>query len=135
MLDCFSIMEANPNGVLATKRGGGVRTRVFQFLYAVDDKPYFCTGASKQVYAQMKADPAVSFCTFPADFAPVICISGKAVFVEDLALKERALKENPPIAALYHSAASPEFQLFYIEPEEMETFTFEDGTQIYKQPV
>lgn len=132
MLDYLSIMEANPNGVLATKAGEGVRTRVFQYLFAVDEKPYFCTGAEKQVYAQLKADGAVSFCTFPVDFAPVVCVSGKAVFVEDPALKERALEENPPIKEIYGNADNPAFQLFYIAPEEVETFTFSEGTQIYK---
>lgn len=132
MIDYLSVMEANPNGVLATKSGSGVRTRVFQFLFAVDDKPYFCTGASKQVFAQLNNDPAVSFCTFPVDFAPVVCVSGRAVFLDDPHLKERVLEENPPIKEIYQTAENPEFQLFYIEPEEVETFTFADGTQIYK---
>lgn len=132
MIDYLSVMEANPNGVLATKRDAGVRTRVFQYLFAVDDKPYFCTGASKQVFLQLQSDPAVSFCTFPVDFAPVVCVSGSAVFVDDASLKERALDENPPIRNIYGSAGNPEFQLFYIEPEEIETFTFSEGTQIYK---
>lgn len=132
MIDYLSIMEANPNGVLATKAGGGVRTRVFQYLFPVDEKPCFCTGAGKQVCAQLRDDPAVSFCTFPADFAPVVCVSGKAVFLDSMELKERALEENPPIRELYQTAANPDFQLFCIEPDEVETFTFSDGTQIYK---
>lgn len=132
MIDYLSIMEANPNGVLATKNGSGVRTRVFQYLFAVDNKPYFCTGASKQVCAQLKADPAVSFCTFPVDFAPVVCVSGSAVFLDDPDLKERLLEENPPIREIYKTPDNPELQLFYIEPSEVETFTFADGTQIYK---
>lgn len=131
MIDYLSIMEANPNGVLATKSEAGVRTRVFQYLFAVDDKPYFCTGAGKQVFAQLEADPAVSFCTFPVDFTPVVCVSGKAVFTGDRKLKERALEEFPPIRDIYKSADNPAFRLFYIEPDEVETFTFAEGTQIY----
>jgi uncharacterized pyridoxamine 5'-phosphate oxidase family protein len=32
------VLKANPNGVLATWDGQGVRTRVFQYLFAVERK-------------------------------------------------------------------------------------------------
>ena len=103
MIDYAAILKANPNGVLATQDGQGTRTRVFQYLFSEGSQVYFCTNSQKPVYAQLKANPGVSFCTYPADFNPVLSINGQAVFVDDLALKTRALDENPSIKGIYNT--------------------------------
>ena len=131
MIDYAAILKANPNGVLATQDGKGLRTRVFQYLFADGKKVYFCTGSQKPVYGQLKANPNVSFCTYPANFTPVLSINGKAVFVDDIALKTRALDENPPIKGIYNRPDNPVFQIFYIDVEEVETFSFTEGPKIY----
>ncbi|MDL2235730.1 pyridoxamine 5'-phosphate oxidase family protein [Christensenellaceae bacterium OttesenSCG-928-L17] len=126
------ILAANPNGVLATQDGGEVKTRVFQYLFTQGGNVYFCTSNEKPVYAQLRANPSVSFCTYPEDFAPVLSINGKAVFVNDLALKARALNENPGIKGIYSTPDNPVFELFYIAVEEVETFSFAEGPQTYR---
>jgi uncharacterized pyridoxamine 5'-phosphate oxidase family protein len=132
MIDYASILKANPNGVLATQDGRGTRTRVFQYLFSDGNKAYFCTSGQKPVYAQLKANPNVSFCAYPADFNPVLSVNGKAVFVDDIALKTRALDENPPIKGIYNTPDNPVFQLFYIDVAEVETFSFAEGPKSYK---
>ena len=132
MIDYASILKANPNGVLATRDGEGTRTRVFQYLFSEGSKVYFCTNSQKPVYAQLKANPGVSFCTYPADFNPVLSLNGQAVFVDDLALKTRALDENPFIKGIYNTPDNPVFQIFYIEVSEVETFSFTEGSKSYK---
>ncbi len=77
MFDYQAILKANPNGVLATQNGQGVGTRVFQYLFADANKVYFCTSNQKPVYDQLKANPNVSFCTYPANFSPVLSVNGK----------------------------------------------------------
>jgi uncharacterized pyridoxamine 5'-phosphate oxidase family protein len=52
--------------------------------------------------------------------------------VEDLALKERALDENPLIKRIYNTPDNPIFKLFYIDTEEIETFSFAEGSKTYK---
>ena len=131
MINFAEILKANPNGVLATQDGQGVRTRVFQYLFADGNKVYFCTSSQKPVYSQLKANPNVSFCTYPADFNPVLSINGKAVFVDDIALKTRALDENPPIKGIYNTPDNPMFQIFYIDVAEVETFNFAEGPKSY----
>ena len=131
MFDYVSVLKANPSGVLATQNGEGVGTRVFQFLFADGNKVYFCTSSLKPVYEQITAKPNVSFCTYPADFNPVISVNGEAVFVDDIALKTRALDENPPIKAIYNTPDNPVFKLFYIDVKEVETFSFEEGSKRY----
>lgn len=132
MIDFTKILTENPNGVLATVANGKPATRVFQYLFADENKVYFCTNSQKPIYEQIQANPNVSFCTYPQDFAPVLSVNGKAVFVEDVALKARVLDENPLIKGIYNSPDNPIFKLFYIEVEEIETFSFAEGTKIYK---
>lgn len=131
MIDYNAILKANPNGVLATQDNGKIKTRVFQYLFSEGNKVYFCTSNEKSVFRQMKANPYVSFCTYPADFAPVLSVNGKAIFVNDLALKTRALEENPPIKGIYNTPDNPIFAIFYIAVEEVETFSFAEGSKTY----
>ena len=131
MIDYAGIFKANPNGVLATQDGQGVKTRVFQFLFADGRKVYFCTNNEKPAYAQLKENPNVSFWV-PGDFSPVVSVNGKVVFSNDMALKSRALDENPLIKTIYNSPANPIFTLFYIDVEEVETFGFSEGPKSYK---
>jgi uncharacterized pyridoxamine 5'-phosphate oxidase family protein len=133
MINYAEILKANPNGVMATQDGNKVKTRVFQYLFADGKKVYFCTNSEKPVYKQLQANPNVSFCTFPQNFTPVLSINGKVVFVEDMALKTRALDENPPIKGIYQTADNPIFKIFYIEVEEVETFSFSEGPKSYKE--
>jgi len=132
MINYAEILKANPNGVMATQDGNKVKTRVFQYLFADGKKVYFCTNSEKPVYKQLQANPNVSFCTFPQDFTPVLSINGKAIFVEDLALKTKALDENPPIKGIYQTPDNPIFKIFYIDVEEVETFSYAEGPQTHK---
>jgi len=131
MIDYAAIFKANPNGVLATQDGQGVKTRVFQFLFADGKKVYFCTNNEKPVYNQLKSNPNVSFCV-PGDFSPVVSVNGKVVFTDDMRLKTRALDENPLIKTIYNSPDNPVFTLFYIDVEEVDTFGFSEGPKSYK---
>ena len=126
------ILQANPNGVMATQDGARVQTRVFQQMFTDGNKIYFCTSGEKEVYKQLQANPYVSFCVHPANFSPVLSVNGKAVFTEDIALKTRAMDENPMIKDLYGGVENPHFKLFYIEVEEVVTFDFAEGKKTVK---
>lgn len=131
MIDYQKVLNENPSGVMATIGDGKAKTRVFQYLFADGNRVYFCTSNEKPVYSQIQANPYVSFCTCAADFSPVLSVNGRAVFVDDLPLKARALDENPSIKDIYHSPGNPSFELFYIDVEEVVTFSFADGPQTY----
>lgn len=132
MFDYASLLDANRNGVLATTDGDRVQTRVFAYLFTVQGRPYFCTGTEKPVYAQLQKNPELSFCTFTPDFDPVLCLNGRAVFVDDRALKARALEEDPGLVPIYHAPDYPGFALFYIDLREVKTYTFADDVTVYK---
>lgn len=127
MIDFNKILKENLYGVFATSDGGKPKTRVFQYLFSDGNKVYFGTTNDKPVYHQLKENPYVSFCTYSQDFAPVLSVNGKAVFANDMSLKIRAMDEYPAIKALYKSPDNPIFEIFYIEVEEVDTFSFEHG--------
>ena len=131
MFDFEPILKENPNGVLATLDGVKIKTRIFQYLFADGKRVYFCTSSEKPVYDQLKVTSQVSFCTYPKDFSPVLSVNGKAVFVEDIGLKTRALDENPQIKGIYKNPDNPVFKIFYIDAEEIETFSFTEGPKTY----
>ena len=126
------VLRENPNGVLASRDGDKIRTRIFQYLFLEENKVYFCTSSDKKVYQQISAHPYVNFCIFARDFAPVLSLGGPAVFVEDRALKARALDENPAIKGIYKSADNPAFKIFYLKVEEIDTFSYARGSKNYK---
>lgn len=131
MIDYAAILKANPSGVMATQDNGRIKTRVFQYLFSDNNKVYFGTSNNKPVYEQIKANPYVSFCTYPTNFAPVLSVNGKAVFVNDMELKTRALDENPNIKGIYNTPDNPAFEIFYIDTEEVQTFSFTEGPKTY----
>jgi len=131
MINFTEILGTDPIGVLATQDGNSIKTRVFQYLFSDGNKAYFCTNSQKPVYSQILSNPNVSFCS-PQKHNPVLSISGKAIFVESLDLKKKALDENPLIQTIYKSPDNPIFKLFYIDVEEVETFSFDEGPKTYK---
>ncbi len=131
MINYVEKLEANKNGVFATSENGKIKTRVFQYLFAEGNKVYFCTSNEKPVYNQIKENEYVSFCTYPSNFAEVISVNGKAVFVDDVELKNRILEMYPMIKGIYKSGDNPTFEAFYVEVEEVETFSFTEGPKTY----
>ncbi len=124
-------LEANKNGVFATIDNGKVKTRVFQYLFADGNKVYFCTSNEKPVYNQIKENEYVSFCTYPSDFSEVTSVNGKAVFVDDVELKNKILDNNPMIKGIYKSGDNPTFEAFYVEVSEVEYFSFTEGPKSF----
>ena len=129
------ILEQNPNGVLATRNGGHLRTQIMSLQFVEGNKVYFCTGSEKPLYEQLRRFPEVSYCTWPQDFEPVVSLNGKVVFTDDAALKARVFSgtgyASDFIRRHYQSADNPNLKLFYIEAAEIETYG-EDGPKVYK---
>ena len=67
------------------------------------------------------------------NFEEILKANPAGVFAtEDMALKTRALDENPPIKDIYKTADNPVFKIFCIDVEEAETFSFAEGPKTYK---
>jgi uncharacterized pyridoxamine 5'-phosphate oxidase family protein len=130
LTDFVHILEKYRNGVLANRNGEKLRTQIITFSFAEGNRAYFCTTSDKPMYAQLTVSPYVSYCTFPENYEPVLSLNGKVVFVEDRALKERALESNYYAKRNFKDIDNPLLRVFYINVEEIETYGSE-GPNVY----
>ena len=128
--DFIPILETYQNGVLANRDGEKLRTQIMTFSFVEDNRAFFCTTSDKPLYAQLVTYPYVSYCTYPEDWEPVLSLNGKVVFTEDRDLMERALESNYYAKRNFGSIDNPLLKVFYIDVEEIETYSFE-GVNIY----
>jgi uncharacterized pyridoxamine 5'-phosphate oxidase family protein len=130
-----TVLEQNPNGVLANRNGSQLRTQIMSFQFIEGNNVYFCTGSEKPLYEQLLQFPDVSYCTYPEDFEPVLSLNGKAVFTDDKALKDRVFSgegyASQFIKNHYQSPDNPNLRLFYLAVDEIETYDSE-GAKVYK---
>lgn len=131
MIDYAEILKKNAHGVLATRNGEKIETRVFLCLFAEDGKLFFSTDGGKNVYAQLVSNPAASFCAFSHDYNPVLSANGQAVIVDDAETRKRAFEAFPMTAKRYGSPDNPAFKVFYIAVEEFKTYSFAEGSKTY----
>ena len=124
------ILREHPDGVLANRNGERLRTQIITFSFVEGNRVFFCTTSNKPIYEQLLAFPEVSYCTFPEDFEPVLSLNGKVVFIEDRALKERALESNYYAKRNFKDVDNPLLRVFCIDVELIETYSRE-GAKIY----
>jgi len=133
--DFETILDQNPNGVLANRNGESLRTQIISFQFIDGNKVYFCTGSEKPLYQQLLKFPDVSYCTYPDDFEPVLSLNGKVIFTDDRALKERVFNgtgySSRFIMNHYKSIDNPNLKLFYIDVVEIETYD-SSGANVYR---
>ena len=114
MKKVVEFLQENPVQYLATvSLDGKAKCRPFMFCFEREDKLWFCTGNFKEVYRELQANPYVQISVSSPTYQ-WIRLSGKAVFVNDKAIKEAAL-ENPIVRGNYQSADNPAFEVFYLE--------------------
>ena len=124
------VLEENINGVLSNRDGEKLRTQIITFSFVEGNRAYFCTTSDKPMYKQLLAFPYVSYCTYPKDYEPVLSINGKVIFIEDEALKKRALEGNYYAKKNFKSIDNPLLIVFCIDVETIETFTYK-GAKVY----
>lgn len=129
MFDTNAFFRNNPLGVMATTEDGTPRTRVFQLLWTDDqNRCFFCTSNKKDVFTQLQKNPFASFCAWNPKTFETVSVSGAVHFMQDRALKSRALDENPSIKGIYQSPDNPDFEVFCLAVQEIRQFDFTHGT-------
>jgi len=114
MNDVVKFLKENPVQYLATVgRDGKAKCRPFMFILEQDNKLWFCTNNTKEVYKDMQANPNIQISVASNSYA-WIRLDGKAVFVNDHAVKESCL-QVPIVKSQYHTADNPIFVVFYLE--------------------
>lgn len=112
--EAANILAEAPMCFIATINGNEPKVRAFQYQFEQDGKLWFCTAKSKDVFKQLKANPAVQICAVRQDMTWVR-VSGKVALEDNRAVKERILSEQPLIKGIYGTADNPDFTTFCLE--------------------
>lgn len=110
---------------VATVNGSKPAVRPFGALMEYKGKMYICTGNFKEVYKQMKANPAVQLSSTKPKSHDWIRVNAVAVEDTDIAAKEAMLAACPALVNLFKSADNPVFAVFALT--EVNGFIFKDG--------
>ncbi|MDO4324159.1 MAG: pyridoxamine 5'-phosphate oxidase family protein [Lachnospiraceae bacterium] len=114
MQKVVEFLRENPVQYLATVgRDGKAKCRPFMFAGEKDGKLWFDTNINKDVYKDMQENPEIEISVSSPSYA-WIRLHGKAVFSDDMAVKEMCL-ENPIVRGQYQTADNPVFAVFYLE--------------------
>lgn len=113
MKEVVKFLSDNPVQYLATVgRDGKAKCRPFMFCLEQDGKLWFCTNNTKEVYADMQANPYIEISVSNSQFA-WIRLNGKVVFDDNREIKQTCLN-NPIVKQQYETADNPIFEVFYL---------------------
>jgi uncharacterized pyridoxamine 5'-phosphate oxidase family protein len=126
---CIQFANENPVCYLATVDGNQPRVRALGLWFANETGFYFQTVSMKEIPRQLVENPVVEACFYRRDelSGTTLRIAGKAEFVHDRALNERALVERPFLKKFGLAAESPELVIFRIAHGEAHFWTMESN--------
>lgn len=125
--DCIKFANQNPSSYFATIDGDQPRVRGMLMWKADKTGFYYSTGASKDIYRQLKANPKVELCFFDAKSKNMdqMRITGKAEFVEDMKIREKLVEERPFLKQMGYGADSPTLIVIRVIPFTATFWTWE----------
>ena len=113
MSEAEEFLRRNPTQYCATiGKDGRPKVSPFRMMYCEGDDIYYCTGAKKAVYAELRANPYPEICA--CEGLRRLRISGKAERVDDRAAKEKAVSASGSVRSIYRGADDPDFKVFRI---------------------
>ena len=116
MQDCIRFTNENSICYLATTEDDQPRVRALGFWYADETGFYFQTASIKELPGQLHKNPKVEVCFYEQAgmLGTMLRIAGEIEFVEERALKERALEDRPFLKSFGLTADSPDLIIFRI---------------------
>jgi uncharacterized pyridoxamine 5'-phosphate oxidase family protein len=115
MKDVIEFLRKSQTQYFATVgTDGKPKVRPFQFMIEEGGKLYFCTSNQKQVYKEIKRQAYIELCA-PGENFSWMRLNGKAVFVQDVALKTKVQEASPLVKSIYKTPDNPVFEIFYLD--------------------
>lgn len=113
---------------IATVEDNQPRVRPFGGLLSLNNKLYFNTNSTKNVYKQMIENPKVELCAFYKGIW--IRISGEAIKETSYELKEAMFKAQPGVAKLYQGKEDI-FEVFELQKVVAKKYSIKGEEIIY----
>lgn len=102
-------------GFLGTKGTcGNPRVRPMQSILYRNDRIYFATATTKNLYKHIQHHPGIEYCACARD-GSFLRLRGEARIANHLDAKEAMLAKYPIVREIYKDASNPEFVVFYLE--------------------
>jgi uncharacterized pyridoxamine 5'-phosphate oxidase family protein len=126
---CIKFSNENPVCFLATVEGDQPRVRALGFWFADGTGFYFQTSLIKEIPNQLKKNPKVEACFYKHEgmIGTMLRISGEVEFVDDLKLREKAMKDRPFLKSFGITIDSPKLVLFRIGHGQAHFWTMENN--------
>ena len=113
MENVFKFLKENPLQYCATVGlDGRPKVRPFQMMYHSGGDLFYCTGAKKDVYAELVNNPFIEISV--STMERWLRIRGYVVWVEDIAAKVKVIEASPLVKSIYKTADNPDLKVFYI---------------------
>lgn len=116
----LTYLPRHTSAILSTVRGDGTPDgRGFEFMYEEDDKYYFGTVNTKDVWKQLQANPKAAFTYMEPSGKFTVRINGDIKVITDPAEKKSAYdKIDPMVAKMFKSWDNPVFEIIYFDKPE-----------------
>lgn len=126
MNTALEFIKASPVFHIATVDGAKARVRPFGFIMKRNDKLYFCTNKTKDVYKQLKKNPDIEISDMGNNVW--LRIRGRIAFDETREAKVQAFEESPNLLRIYPKGADDEtFVTFYFTEAVATLFSFTEA--------
>jgi len=119
-------IKASPIFHIATVDGAKARVRPFSFIMKRNNKLYFCTNKTKDVYKQLKQSPDIEISDMGNNVW--LRIRGRIAFDETREAKAQAFEESPRLLRIYPKGADDEtFVTFYFTEAVATLYSFTEA--------
>ena len=121
----YDFIKANPVFHIATVDGDKARVRPFGFMMKRNNRLYFCTNKTKEVYKQLEQNPDIEISVMGSDGAAWLRVRGRIEFDETREAKAQAFEESPNLLRIYPKGADDEvFVTFFFTEAAARLFSF-----------
>jgi len=129
MNTALEFIKASPVFHLATVDGAKARVRPFGFVMKRNNKLYFCTNKTKDVYKQLEKNPDIEISDMGNNVW--LRIRGRIAFDETREAKAQAFEVSPNLLKIYPKGADDEtFVTFYFTEAVATLFSFTEAPKI-----
>ncbi len=130
--DIKNFLDTNAPAFLATLGTcGNPRVRPVQSPLLYENKIYFCTANTKNLYKHIKAHSGIEFCSCAKD-GTFLRLRANAVFEDNKKVKEAMFKKYPDLKHIYQSPENPTFEVFYLDKVSAKLQRLDGTFEIYK---